>query len=285
MSTHDVIVVGNRCAGAATAMLLARQGFDVIAVDRAGRSGDTLSTLSARFVVGADGVRSRIAGAVGAAVTEHHPARNATFYAYFQGVGVGRFEFHVADRALAGIFPTHDGDACVWICCPAGAVEPLCAAGRERTGALVDLIATVSPALGERMRRGHASGPVRGAVGLPNHIRQPGGPGWALVGDAGYHRDPITGHGMTDAFRDAELLADALGQVLRGEAGEAVALGEYRRRRDAALRETFDLTCAMTAYPDRYRILALQKRLSQALETEADDLAALTLREPAPLAA
>ena len=36
----------------------------------------------------------------------------------------------------------------------------------------------------------------------------PSGPGWALVGDAGYHLDPITAQGMLDAFRDAELLAD-----------------------------------------------------------------------------
>jgi flavin-dependent dehydrogenase len=248
------------------------------------RKGDPVE-LSARFVVGADGVRSRIAGAVGAAVSEHHRADNATFYAFFQGVGVGRFEFHVADGALAGVFPTHDGDACVWICCPSGVAEPLRAAGRDRAGALTALIATVSPALADRMRRGRPSGPVRGAVGLPNHIRQAAGPGWALVGDAGYHRDPITGHGITDAFRDAELLAGALGEVLSGEAGEATALGAYQRRRNAALRETFDVTRAMTAYPDRYRIVALQKRLSQALETEADHLAARTLREPAPLAA
>ena len=68
----------------------------------------------------------------------------------------------------------------------------------------------------ERVRAGRVASPVRGVVDLPNHVREAHGPGWALVGDAGYHRDPITGHGITDAFRDAELLADALDAGTRG---------------------------------------------------------------------
>jgi flavin-dependent dehydrogenase len=230
--------------------------------------------LSARFVVGADGVRSRIADQVGAPVQEHHRADNATFYAFFRDVDLGAFEFHVGDSALAGVFPTHGGEACVWICCPAGVTARLRGAGSARAAALVDLIATASPALAERLRRGRVASPVRGAIGLPNHVRRPAGPGWALVGDAGYHRDPITGHGITDAFRDAELLARALGRCLRGETGEAEALGQYQRRRDDALRETFDITRALTLYPDRDQIVALQKRLSQVLEAEAESLAA-----------
>ena len=83
----------------------------------------------------------------------------------------------------------------------------------------------------------------------PNHIRQAYGPGWALVGDAGYHRDAITGHGMSDAYRDAELLADALDRALRGEVGERTALAGYQHLRDLALREVFELTCALSAYP------------------------------------
>ena len=74
--------------------------------------------------------------------------------------------------------------------------------------------------------------PVRGMLRMPNHVRQAAGPGWALVGDAGYHRDAITGHGISDAFRDAELLAAALDQALRDPAGEAAALAAYGRDRD-----------------------------------------------------
>src|SRR4029453_18984932 len=41
---HDVVVVGARAAGAATALLLARQGHDVVLVDRAEFPADTVST-------------------------------------------------------------------------------------------------------------------------------------------------------------------------------------------------------------------------------------------------
>ena len=43
-TTYDAIVVGARCAGAPTAMLLARQGHRVLLVDRATFPSDTLST-------------------------------------------------------------------------------------------------------------------------------------------------------------------------------------------------------------------------------------------------
>ncbi len=86
-------------------------------------------------------------------------------------------------------------------------------------------------------------------IGLPNHLRRPGRPGWALVGDAGYHRDPITGHGISDAFRDAELLAT------RSTVSSAAT--PTRRARSPAttpsatqqLREIFEITCELATYP------------------------------------
>ena len=71
------------------------------------------------------------------------------------------------------------------------------------------LLDQYAPALAERLRASERTSPVRGASRLPNQVRRAWGPGWALVGDALYHRDPITGHGITDAYRDAELLAEA----------------------------------------------------------------------------
>jgi 2-polyprenyl-6-methoxyphenol hydroxylase-like FAD-dependent oxidoreductase len=390
-STHDVVVVGARCAGSATAMLLARQGFDVVVIDRARLPSDTVSTLSiarggvvqlsrwglldavldsgappirqvsfrvgdteevrtvkeragvdllvaprryvldaivadaavaagadlrsgmtatgvrrepdgrvravtardaageplelsARFVVGADGVRSRIAGAVGAGIVERHPADTATFYAFFGDVHRGRSEFHVGRAAFAGVFPTHGGEACVWVCCPVAAAAPILGAGDRRVEALVDLIGQISPSLAGRLRLGWPTSPVRGAVELPNHVRRAAGPGWALVGDAGYHRDPITGHGITDAFRDAELLAHALGRSLGGGTDEPDALATYQRQRDAALRETFDLTRALARFPEPERFVALQKRLSRALESEAEQLASMPAHPAAAMA-
>ena len=241
---------------------------------RAQTADGTAVCLPAKVVVGADGVRSRMAELLGSAVRESHPADNATFYAYVSGVPWRGLEFHVGEFAdgqsgYAGVFPTHHGKACVWVCCSTSMVGGL-------RGGVVDpfirLLATVSPTLGARTRAGRVVSPVRGAVRLPNQIRQATGAGWALVGDAGYHRDPITGHGITDAFRDAELLTRNIDDHLRGDAAN---LSEYETVRDAALRETFDLTCAMTRYPALDEFVALQKRLSRALEVEADFLASL----------
>jgi 2-polyprenyl-6-methoxyphenol hydroxylase-like FAD-dependent oxidoreductase len=95
------------------------------------------------------------------------------------------------------------------------------------------------------------------------------------VGDAGYHRDPITGHGITDAFRDAELLAGALGRALRGELPEQAALTAYAEARDRALAPIFDVTCRLAAFPPVDEFTALQKQLSTLIDEEATWLAAL----------
>ena len=69
---------------------------------------------------------------------------------------------------------------------------------------------------GARARGARREFPARGAgraaarlPGLPARLRRPAGAGWALVGDAGSFKDPLTAHGITDALRDAELLARA----------------------------------------------------------------------------
>jgi flavin-dependent dehydrogenase len=123
------------------------------------------------------------------------------------------------------------------------------------------------------MGAGQVVSPVRGAVRLPNHLRRATGPGWALVGDAGYHRDPITGHGITDAFRDAELLAEALHASLESPVSEQAALRAYQRERDAALGEVFGLTRELCAFPPLQRFVELQIELSEALDREARQLA------------
>jgi flavin-dependent dehydrogenase len=384
-SHHDVVVVGARCAGAATAMLLARMGHDVVMVDKARLPSDTLSThgiarggvvqlarwgllddvlasgapaieqvtfnlggesttrrikhragvdvlvaprrhvldglladeavesgadlrtgvtatgvlqsadgrvvgitartadgdrleLSARFVVGADGLRSRMAEHFGAEVLERFTSACSTYYTYVAGLGSGGFEFHIAPGAFAGVFPTHGGEACVWLCRPTADLGSVRTAGAGRFAAFLKEMELVMPGLGRRVHAGQVTAPVRGVVDLPNHIRRPHGPGWALVGDAGYHRDPITGHGITDAFRDAELLATALDRSIREPAAEGDAMAAYQRTRDAMLRETFDLTRALTGFPPPDRFVALQIQLSEALEREAELLAALPQR-------
>ncbi|MFC4785398.1 NAD(P)/FAD-dependent oxidoreductase [Nocardioides sp. MAHUQ-72] len=232
----------------------------------------------ARLVVGADGLRSATARWADAPTQRYVEPRTSTWYAHVGGVGWDGFEFHVAPRAFAGVFPTHDDRACVWLSRPSPLLGTVRAAGPGRERALVDALQEVAPTIAERVRDGRVDGPVRGGVDLPDLVRVPHGPGWALVGDAGYHRDPITGHGITDAFRDAELLADAAHAVLAGNLPEAEAMGAYACARDAALAETFRLTRALKAYPHPTRFVALQKQLSDALEREASVLAS----RPAP---
>lgn len=237
-----------------------RRATGVYGRDRAGRPVE----INARFVIGADGLRSRVARAVGAGLTEERPNGGSARYAYYAGLPWSGIEFYTAHRVLAGIFPTNDGEACVWICAPAGA---------DRSEFEAQLARSV-PELARRLAAGRRTSPVSGMLRSPNHIRRATGPGWALVGDAGFHRDPISAHGISDAFRDAELLAAALDAALGGRADETDALAGYEAQRDAALREIFDLTCALGAYPPVPEFVELMRLLGRAIDVEAATLAA-----------
>jgi flavin-dependent dehydrogenase len=235
-------------------------------------------TLLARYVVGADGLRSTMAGLLGARVQQAFDADVATFYTYVDQVPWRGFEFHLGERSYAGVFPTHDGQAAVWLCRPTGLSADVLHAGRHRSEALVAAIARTAPGLGERLRGGRVLERPRGIVAPPNHVRQAYGHGWALVGDAGYHRDPMTGHGITDAFRDAELLAGALHCALTRPDTERSALAAYQRTRNATLADVFRLTRELSTFPPTPRFVELQVELSEALDREAQLLASL----PAP---
>jgi flavin-dependent dehydrogenase len=236
--------------------------------DRDGASRE----LHARFVIGADGLRSRIARSVGARTIEDRGPTGTTMYAYVAGLGAEGFEFHLGDRAFAGVFPTHGGEANVWVCTPAGAPT---LGVRDGVDGFVDRLAGASWELAARVRAAQITSPVRSATGLPNHVLEAAGPGWALVGDAGYHRDPITGHGITDAFRDAELLARRLGPALHGEVSEAEAMAGYAADRDRSLAPIFDVTWQLAQLPPLDEFIELQKQLSLLTEAEATELAAL----------
>jgi 2-polyprenyl-6-methoxyphenol hydroxylase-like FAD-dependent oxidoreductase len=67
---------------------------------------------------------------------------------------------------------------------------------------------------------------------VANWFRTPYGPGWALVGDAGYNRDFITAQGMQDAFRDAERCASALDEAFTGVRSFDAAMAAYQAARD-----------------------------------------------------
>jgi flavin-dependent dehydrogenase len=238
--------------------------------DRAGAPID----LRGRYVIGADGLRSRVARSAGAAISQSRPAGGAAQYAYYEGGRWAGMELSAAERSFAGVFPTHHGQACIWVCTPSADAKAARRRAGSREEAFGELLERSAPQLAERLRHARRTSPVQGMLRQPNQVRQAFGPGWALAGDAGYHRDAITAHGISDAFRDAEFLAVALDQALLGEAEESTALARYQQQRDQGLREIFEITCRLGAYPAVPAFIELQKQLSAAIDTEAVALAA-----------
>jgi 2-polyprenyl-6-methoxyphenol hydroxylase-like FAD-dependent oxidoreductase len=106
-------------------------------------------------------------------------------------------------------------------------------------------------------------------------MRKPWGNGWALVGDAGYFKDPLSTHGMTDALRDAELLSRALLAIVRG-AEETEALAEYQATRDALSLPLFDVVDTIASQQwTNAEIGDLLRRLSSSMTDEIEMLAGL----------
>jgi 2-polyprenyl-6-methoxyphenol hydroxylase-like FAD-dependent oxidoreductase len=366
MTTYDVIVVGTRAAGASTAMLLARKGLRVLAVDRASFPSDTLSThqlqvpasarlarwglldkvvasgapparrirfdqpgvtftgnsptvdgvdgvysprrivlddilvdaarqagaevrenvivddLSivegrvtgircttkggtsytehARVVVGADGKNSLVARTVRARTYRQRPVRTVACYSYWSGVPLDGGEIYGRPGRAFGLWPTNDGLTLVYVAWP---VEEF---ARFRADLEGNVLATLDLAgdAGARVRAGRRVERLRATPDLPNAFRIPYGPGWALAGDAGLVMDPLTGQGIGHAFRDAELLSEAIAM------GQDDALRRYHRTRDRQTRPMYDFTVrlARLAPPPRVAV-ALFKALAERPE-EAD---------------
>ena len=342
----DAIVVGARCAGSPTAMLLARKGYRVLVVDRASFPGDTVSTHilhplgagalarwglldrltasgcppmhsyafdfgpitlvgtpgtrdaplaycprrtildkllvdaaaesgaevresfsvdavliedgravgikgrskqggsiteRAEVTVGADGRGSLVAGAVGPPDYDEKPVLLVAYYTYWSGLAMsGRFENYVRDKRGFAAAPTHDGLTMVIVGWPYAAFDDF------RSDIEGNYLKTLelAPAFAERLHDARREARFVGAA-VPNYFRKPYGPGWALVGDAGYNRDFITGQGIMDAFHDAELCAVALDKAFSGAQRFDVAMSEYQRLRDARVKPMYEFTCQL----------------------------------------
>lgn len=223
----------------------------------------------ARIVVGADGIRSTIADRVGAAVQRIGTGASATTYGYWPDLGVDGYEWNYRPNAASGVIPTNDGRACVF----ASAVPSRI--GRGGMDTLLSIVARSNPELAERLSA-EPPPPMRTFTGLPGYVRRSRGPGWALVGDAGYYKDPLSAHGLTGALRDAELLARAIAAILLTGADECDALADYQATRDALSTTLFDITDAIAGHrwsDDQIGDLLLQ--LNAAMSQELDTLAEL----------
>ncbi|MBP2314564.1 NAD(P)/FAD-dependent oxidoreductase [Azospirillum soli] len=375
--SFDVLVVGARCAGAATAMLMARRGLKVLAIDRGGYGTDTLSThalmrggvfqlhrwgllprivemgtpavrsttfhygdevvdvpikpshgvdalyaprrtvldsvlvdaaqeagaevrhswtladlirrpdgrvagavvvdpegcrveIAAELVVGADGIGSTVARLARAPTLRTSQHATAALYGYWSGIDADGYRWHYREGAGAGTIPTNAGQHCLFASIPP---ERFRRGDRNDLTALYrHIVAESWPELASMLAGARLEGRVWAFAGRKGFLRQPWGPGWALVGDAGYFKDPLTAHGITDALRDAELLAEAAAR------GTPAAFREYAEVRDELSLPLFRVTDAIASCDwDLDMLKSLHQALNKAMKREVDWMAERTV--------
>lgn len=341
---YDAIVIGARCAGSPTAMLLARKGYRVLLVDRATFPSDTISThfiqpegverlrgwglleavratncpdlspprttlngvavpfgpadaiglaprrtvldkllldaardagaevregfsvreiildgervtgirgqsrdgekvdADARIVVGADGKSSIVAETIGAEEYNVRASTTCGYYSYWKTeTPIEHAELHIKNKRGVFIFPTNDGEVCVGSEWCADEWDTFRADPEANILLALDSVSEIAP----RVRAGMRTEKIFGMKTPHSFYRKPFGPGWALVGDAGYHKDPVTGIGITDSFRDAQLLADVIDAGFAGKQPLEEALAGYQQQRDAATQLMYEVTAQL----------------------------------------
>jgi flavin-dependent dehydrogenase len=367
---YDAIVVGARCAGSPTAMLLARKGYRVLLVDRATFPSDTISTHlvhppgvaalrrwglldrliatacpaihayafdmgpfvltgspgtpdcpvsyaprrtvldkllvdaaaesgvevregftveepvredgrvtgirgrgpdgqsvteRTRVVVGADGPNSLVARSVGAEHYHEKPQLQAGYYTYWSGLPIEHFEAYDRHGRGFAAWPTHDGLTLIVVSWPIAEFETN---RKDIEHHYLEAIER-APTLAERVRAAKREERYVG-MAVPNFFRKPYGPGWALVGDAGYTKDFITAQGISDAFRDAELCAGALDQSFSGGKPFDDAMEAYRSARDAHVLPTYEFTCQFATLqpppPEQRQLMAAIQGNQEAMD-------------------
>jgi len=186
---------------------------------------------TALITIGADGRHSTLARAVHApSYDEETPPLTCWYFSYWSGVPTEGFEWYVRKNRVIFAFLTNDNLFAIFIGWPIAEFNLVKADIEGQFMRVVDLI----PGFAERVRSGRRDERFYGAADLPNFLRRPFGPGWALVGDAGCHKDPMMAHGICDAFRDADFLATAIHESLAGNCPLNGALMEYERQRNEA---------------------------------------------------
>lgn len=375
LHNYDALVIGARCAGAATAMLMARRGMKVLLIDRTAYGTDTMSThalmrgavlqlhrwgllprlrevatpavrsssfhygqecitvpirdadgvdalyaprrtvldsalvdaaaeagveirhrhhlvalmrsgpeervvgaviqdaegrpqqIGAGLVVGADGIASLVARLVQAPVLRQAQACTAVVYGYWSGLERDGYHWHYLPGASAGVIPTNADQHCVFISVPPPRMRS--AAREDGLSWYRAVLREVAPALAQQVGAAQLASRLSAFAGRRGHLRQASGPGWALVGDAGYFKDPLTAHGITDALRDADLLAEA------AATGTHAAMARYAATRDALSVPLFEATEAIAAFDwDLDTLKRHHQALNGAMKREVAFLAA-----------
>ena len=232
----------------------------------------------ARMVIGADGVWSRMASLVEATDYMSHAPTNAINYAYYRDVEATGFWFQFTPGVNAGIIPTNDDLSCVF----AGrSKDRMADFSVDSEAEFNKLLRHAGADLWNRVSAGSRVSQFRG-TSLPGFLRQPWGPGWALVGDAGYTKDPISAHGISDGLRDAELCARAVDHALTYPDDASEAMSEYQRTRDQLSIGMFRHSEALAQYRwDADEASVRMRAMSEAVRAECAMLESLGEWSPA----
>jgi menaquinone-9 beta-reductase len=196
--------------------------------------------VEADIVIGADGIRSPIARLTGAPVERAGRSATASVYGHFAGLPVDGYHWYYRPGVSAGAIPTNDGRTCLFVSLPPARFVEELPGGVDALYRRV--LAEAAPEIARAVPRARLDAKLRAFPGLPGFLRRAWGPGWALVGDAGYFKDPLTAHGLTDALRDAELLARA---VVAGTDG---ALAAYQATRDEVSLGLFEVSDRIASF-------------------------------------
>jgi flavin-dependent dehydrogenase len=203
------------------------------------KGGDPV-TERAHVVVGADGKHSLLAKAVEPESYNEKPSQLAMYYAYWSDLPVSGFETTIRAENRRGwaALPTHDGLTCMPFGWP---VEEFKANRGDIEGNFFKAM-DLAPEFAERVRGAKRETKFIGSAELPGYFRKPFGSGWVLVGDAGYHKNPITAMGINDAFRDAELVAGALDDAFSETRSFDEGVTAYQQTRDEAAMPVYEFT-------------------------------------------
>lgn len=237
------------------------------------KSGQLTHHIRSRYVIGADGTWSRTADRVQAKAYRSFPPANATYYAYYDGIDTDGVYFQFTPGVTAGLIPTNQSQTCVYVGWHASRI------GEFRDNPDVAFLrqgAIGHEQIGEAVHSGHRVSGFRGTPGLPGFLRQPWGPGWALVGDAGYTKDSISAHGISDALRDAELCARAIDRSLTEPEAESHHMSRYRGRRDRLSISLLEKSSRLGSYKwDLDEASVLMRGISIAVKDECEAMMSL----------
>lgn len=232
-------------------------------------------TVRADIVIGADGRQSTVAQLVKARAYVECSSASGVVFGYFENLPQDGSHWHFAKNVAAGVIPTNGGH-CVFAAVPAQRFSETFRGDIKR--GFLQILEGSSPELRANVERARVIGRLRGFGGATGYLRQCHGAGWALVGDAGYFKDPLTAHGITDALRDADLLSRAI------VAGGARALAAYQRERDALSLPFLRVTDAIASFSwDLEEVKQLHADLSAVMKAENNHIAGLS--QVPPLAA